>query len=217
MFTKDWFKILEIVEKSYIGFRPFRDGSKKDKRRIVILWIFFAVLACLFFLVRVADKKLNTIITPLFNLILQMASKIVLMGYTIFFIKYLRKKDRTENFIYMKGQKGEEEFLLKFLFNLSKNGVSMSMYPNIIEYYENRIQKEKNEKKNGVYSYITAFLLPLFISYFAAQKIIGSDILQLSIASLPFIKIVNDILNRKLYMYEHIVYYLKLQMQIAKL
>ena len=147
MFTKDWFKILEIVEKSYIGFRPFRDGSKKDKCRIVILWIFFTVLACLFFLVRVADKKLNTIITPLFNLILQIASKIVLIGYTIFFIKYLRKKDRTENFIYMKGQKDEEEFLFKFLFNLSKNGVSMSMYPNIIEYYENRIQKEKDEKK----------------------------------------------------------------------
>jgi|GEM_PF-2339976 len=221
MFTRDWFEILETVEESYIGFRPFRDGSKSDKCIFVSLWMWFAIFGGFFFWATVFDKKSIAIITPLINLILQISSLLVFLCYDIFFLKCLQKKDRTENFIYRKGQKKEEEFLGKFIFNLSKRNISIDRYSSIIEYYENKIQKEKGGKTNEFHLYITVFLIPFLISYFSTNQEIKFYLLQLAVSGLIIVPLcmmcVNQILNKKLYMYEHIVYYLRLQIQIEKL
>lgn len=129
MFSKDFFKIIKDVENSYIGFKPFRDGSAIDKFIIVACWFGFVLLSVLLFWAEISDKKSFSKITPTINLFLQCFSPFLFLGYSIWFYTRLRKISRIENFLYTKGQSQEEETLNKFIFNIEKKELHQNSTP----------------------------------------------------------------------------------------
>lgn len=220
MFSKDFFKIIKGVENSYIGFKPFRDGSTIDKFIIVACWFGFVLLSVLLFWAEISDKKSFSKITPTINLFIQCASPFLFLGYSIWFYTHLRKISRIENFLYTKGQSQEEETLNKFIFNIEKKGITSEFYPDIIDYYENKIKKDKNEKTNENRAYFAALLIPFCISYFSQNETLGLYCFILLILGIgiipPIIFIVNSVTN-KTTLYNNIIYYLKLQIRINKI
>lgn len=207
MFDDEFYEMIDTVEKSFEGFKIWKNGSFKDKLFLVLSILCFICSSFFLFYSYVCSAK---IFLMFISMGLFFACSFALFEFQTF-IK------RRENFIYYKGQSKEDEFRNAFLQRLSKNNIDESQYVILIEYYENKINKEQMYRYNEVCKYCTVFLIPIIISCFSnCNKLF--EILKLSIIGLIIIPvaylIISLIKDRKLNKYKSIVYYLRLTLTI---
>lgn len=227
MKINNFYKTINDIEKSYKEFNSFKENTTKDKIIIIALWIFFAVFSfyifCLvmnprkniIFLQQSCLKNSKCAITIFFILVF-----ISYILYVYFFLKNAMHFVKIKHLLFYKKHEIEKSRYLDFKNRLHKKGISKKNYPYIIEYYENKFQVNKRNKQNEFYCYITFVFVPFLGSYFIDSNIKEYILilLVLGILIIPPIMILMNIFifNKKQYMYEDIVYYLKLQILINK-
>lgn len=227
MKTNDFYKTINDVEKSYKEFNSFKEKTTKDKTIIIAFWIFFAVFSLYIFCLVMNPRKYifflqqnflkNSKCAVVIFFILVFISYIL---YVHFFLKNTMYFATIKHLLFNKKHEIEKSRYLDFKNRLHKKGISKKNYPYIIEYYENKLQVNKRNKQNEFYCYITFVFVPFLVSYFIDSNIKEYILilLVLGILIIPPIMILMNIFvfNKKQYMYEDIVYYLKLQILINK-
>ena len=210
MFTDDFYRIIEKVEKSYKGFNVFKDGSVFDKLLCVALWVGYILISVVLFYFNVFTE----------SIIWKICSLVVFFLCFVFLYNYRLKIQRRENFFYKKGQKNEEEFLNQFIHNLSRNKINVQSYPKIITYFRNKKEKESNKQESNIEKYLSIVLIPVIIAIFSKDEFLSSYLLAFSVIGIIIIslciQIFSLIINRKINMYENIAYYLNLYLLISE-
>lgn len=210
MFTDDFYRIIEKVEKSYKGFNVFKDGSVFDKLLCVALWVGYILISVVLFYFNVFTE----------SIIGKICSLVVFFLYFAFLYNYRLKIQRRENFFYKKGQKNEEEFLNQFIQNLSRNEINVEFFPLIISYFKNKIEKESHKQESNFEKYLSIILIPVVIAIFSKDEFLSSYLLAFSVIGIIIIplciQIFSLIINRKINMYENIAYYLNLYLLISE-
>lgn len=209
MNTSDFYEMIKKVEESYKGFNILKSGSFLDK------FIFSTSIAL--YIVTSVFMFWGNIFSE--NFIIKLCSLLTFLIVFIFSFTFNRKLQRRENFFCQKGQSREEEFLNRFIQNLSKNYIKESFYNKIIEYYNKKIKKDHSYNDKSTVNYFICFLIPVIISFCERNEII-QYLLSVGIIGLvitPGIWITFSIvINRKQIMYNNIIYYLELALLVKK-
>lgn len=227
METNDFYKTINDVEKSYKEFNSFKEKTSKDKTIIIAFWIFFAVFSLYIFCLVMNPRKniiflqqsflKNSKCAVVIFFILEFISYIL---YVYFFLKNTMHFATIKHLLFNKKHEIEKSRYLDFKNRLHKKGISKKNYPYIIEYYEDKLQVNKRNKQNEFYCYVTFVFIPFLVSYFIDSNIKEYILILLVLGMLiipPIIILMNIfVFNKRQYMYEDIVYYLKLRILINK-
>lgn len=155
MLTLKFYQTLKKAEESYKGFNILKSGYFLDKFIYIFIFLLYIGASCFMLW---GNIKADSLIWNILSLI---------TFFVIFIIFYCFSTylQRRENFFYKKGQSKEEEFYNKFIQNLSRNGISISDYSKIIDYYNNLIEKNQISNDKFLFNYIVCFLIPALFHF----------------------------------------------------
>ncbi|MGI5070904.1 hypothetical protein HRO26_07150 [Treponema pectinovorum] len=203
----EFFEMIKKVETAYKGFQVFKEGTKKDKILTVLGLGISIVLSIFLFWTQIYNE----------NLLLQIISPIVFIVYVYVFLILYYRRAKTNYSLFGKNEKNEEIKLKDFSKRLNEQNVSKKNIPYIIDYYLNKIGAQQNNKQTEFYAYVTIVFIPVLIGYLNNFEGLRLYVFILAIVGLicvPSVMVFINIFFKKEFMYNEIIYYLRLLNQI---
>ena len=203
----EFFEMIKNVETAYKGFQVFKEGTKKDKILTVLDWIIVIAFSIILIVIQIWSKCL----------LLQIISPIAFIVFVSVALSLYYRRAKTNYSLFAKNEKNEEIKLKDFSKRLNEQNVSPKNYPYIIDYYLNKIGGQQNNSQTEFYKYFTIVFIPVIIAYFGNCEKLGLYGFILVIAGAICVPLVMEFVNifiKKKFMYNEIIYYLRLLNQI---
>ncbi len=203
----EFFEMIKKVETAYKGFQVFKEGTKKDKILTFLDWIIVIVFSIILIVIQIWSKCL----------LLQIISPIAFIVFVSVALSLYYRRAKTNYSLFAKNEKNEEIKLKDFSKRLNEQNVSPKNYPYIIDYYLNKIGGQQNNRQTEFYAYFTIVFIPVIIAYFGNCEKLGLYGFILVIAGaicVPSVMKFVNIFIKKKFMYNEIIYYLRLLNQI---
>lgn len=170
-------EVMKNVEEAYEGFNPFKNGSIWDKVLSISAIFFFFGSAIAFFIFYVCKKN------DLRGEIISFATFLLATAFAYWLLrKHFVKR---ESFSYHQSKDDEIKFLDDFISRLSKKGINSDSYPKIIEFYQNKIEKENATKISVSKDYFYTIFIPLIMSTVKQGLLESALIASLGILIVP--------------------------------
>lgn len=190
-----------IIE-AYKGFNLLKEGSKRDILFFIGLIILYVITSAVMFIFNVFVK----------NIVFWILSLIIWIGVLIAIYSFQQYILKRETKVYIKGATKESNFLNYFEQKLETHGINRDKYDLYIEYFTNKLNFKRIHNSNELALYITTIVCPILINFFSKDREV--EALGISIVGIfiipGFIFFINWFIHRKEYIYEGIIYYLKL-------
>ena len=190
-----------IIE-AYKGFNLLKEGSTRDILFFIGLIILYVITSVAVFISNVFEK----------NFIFWIVSLISWIGVSIVIYSFQQYILKRETKVYIKGATKASNFLNYFEQKLETHGINRDKYDLYIEYFTNKLNFKRMHKSNELALYITTIVCPILINVFSKDREV--EALGISIVGIFIIPglifCTNWFIHRKEYIYEGIIYYLKL-------
>ena len=190
-----------IIE-AYKGFNLSKDGSTRDILFFIGLIILYVITSAVMFIFSVFVK----------NIVFWILSLIIWIGVLIAIYSFQQYILKRETKVYIKGATKESNFLNYFEQKLETHGINRDKYDLYIEYFTNKLNFKRIHNSNELALYITTIVCPILINFFSKDREV--EALGISIVGIFIIPglifCTNWFIHRKEYIYEGIIYYLKL-------
>lgn len=190
-----------IIE-AYKGFNLLKEGSTRDILFFIGLIILYVITSAVMFIFNVFVK----------NIVFWILSLIIWIGVLIAIYSFQQYILKRETKVYIKGATKESNFLNYFEQKLETHGINRDKYDLYIEYFTNKLNFKRIHNSNELALYITTIVCPILINFFSKDREV--EALGISIVGIfiipGFIFFINWFIHRKEYIYEGIIYYLKL-------
>lgn len=190
-----------IIE-AYKGFNLLKEGSTRDILFFIGLIILYVITSAVMFIFSVFVK----------NIVFWILSLIIWIGVLIAIYSFQQYILKRETKVYIKGATKESNFLNYFEQKLETHGINRDKYDLYIEYFTNKLNFKRIHNSNELALYITTIVCPILINFFSKDREV--EALGISIVGIfiipGFIFFMNWFIHRKEYIYEGIIYYLKL-------
>ena len=190
-----------IIE-AYKGFNLLKEGSKRDILFFVGIILLYVITSVAVFISNVFEK----------NFIFWIVSLISWIGVSIVIYSFQQYILNRETKVYIKGATKASNFLNYFEQKLETHGINRDKYDLYIEYFTNKLNFKRMHKSNELALYITTIVCPILINVFSKDREV--EALGISIVGIFIIPglifCTNWFIHRKEYIYEGIIYYLKL-------
>lgn len=202
MNSDDFFAKTEIIIDAYKGFKIFKNGSKCDKIKLIVILILFAVSS-------VTLAVTNNFILWCVCFALWIASVIAAYAYQ----RHILKR---ETKVYVKRAPEKLNFLHFFEQKLSKHGINRKDYALYIDFFQNALNFDKVLQTNELGTYLSIIVCPILLSFVTKKKEFESLLLSvIGILVIPgLIFCINWFIHRKIYAYNGVIYYLNLGLQL---
>ena len=146
------------------------------------------------------------------NIVFWILSLIIWIGVLIAIYSFQQYILKRETKVYIKGATKESNSLNYFEQKLETHGINRDKYDLYIEYFTNKLNFKRIHNSNELALYITTIVCPILINFFSKDREV--EALGISIVGIfiipGFIFFINWFIHRKEYIYEGIIYYLKL-------
>ena len=190
-----------IIE-AYKGFNLLKEDSTRDILFFIGLIILYDITSAAMFIFNVFVK----------NIVFWILSLIIWIGVLIAIYSFQQYILKRETKVYIKGATKESNFLNYFEQKLETHGINRDKYDLYIEYFTNKLNFKRIHNSNELALYITTIVCPILINFFSKDREV--EALGISIVGIfiipGFIFFINWFIHRKEYIYEGIIYYLKL-------
>lgn len=190
-----------IIE-AYKGFNLLKEGSTRDILFFIGLIILYVITSAVMFIFSVFVK----------NIVFWILSLIIWIGVLIAIYSFQQYILKRETKVYIKGATKESNSLNYFEQKLETHGINRDKYDLYIEYFTNKLNFKRIHNSNELALYITTIVCPILINFFSKDREV--EALGISIVGIfiipGFIFFINWFIHRKEYIYEGIIYYLKL-------
>lgn len=190
-----------IIE-AYKGFNLLKEGSTRDILFFIGLIILYVIMSAAMFIFNVFVK----------NIVFWILSLIIWIGVLIAIYSFQQYILKRETKVYIKGATKESIFLNYFEQKLETHGINRDKYDLHTEYFSNKLNFKRIHNSNELALYITTIVCPILINFFSKDREV--EALSISIVGIfiipGFIFCTNWFIHRKEYIYEGIIYYLKL-------
>ena len=190
-----------IIE-AYKGFNLLKEGSTRDILFFIGLIILYVITSAVMFIFNVFVK----------NIVFWILSLIIWIGVLIAIYSFQQYILKRETKVYIKGATKESNFLNYFEQKLETHGINRDKYDLYIEYFTNKLNFKRIHNSNELALYITTIVCPILINFFSKDREV--EALSISIVGIFIIPglifCTNWFIHRKEYIYEGIIYYLKL-------
>lgn len=207
--------IIDVLEKNackiieaYKGFNLLKEGSKRDILFFVGLILLYVITSVAVFISNVFEK----------NFIFWIVSLISWIGVSIVIYSFQQYILKRETKVYIKGATKASNFLNYFEQKLETHGINRDKYDLYIEYFTNKLNFKRMHKSNELALYITTIVCPILINVFSKDREV--EALGISIVGIFIIPglifSINWFIHRKEYIYEGIIYYLKLGLLLVQ-
>ena len=201
--------IIDVLEKNacniieaYKGFNLLKEGSTRDILFFIGLIILYVITSAVMFIFSVFVK----------NIVFWILSLIIWIGVLIAIYSFQQYILKRETKVYIKGATKESNSLNYFEQKLETHGINRDKYDLYIEYFTNKLNFKRIHNSNELALYITTIVCPILINFFSKDREV--EALGISIVGIfiipGFIFFINWFIHRKEYIYEGIIYYLKL-------
>ena len=190
-----------IIE-AYKGFNLLKEGSTRDILFFIGLIILYVITSAVMFIFSVFVK----------NIVFWILSLIIWIGVLIAIYSFQQYILKRETKVYIKEATKESNFFNYFEQKLETHGINRNKYKLYIDYFTNQLNIKRIYKSNELSLYITTIVCPILINVFSKNREVEAlGISTVGIFLIPgFIFFINWFIHRKEYIYEGIIYYLKL-------